>query len=209
MPLTKQQTAPEQAQTLLPITNDAPRRRRRPVVAAAAAAVIVAVSAAGCSGGGNEKKPAASPTSSASQSTDPQAKAKAEVLAVYRSYWDAQVKAYAKASPVDTGLDKYAFDKALGKAESELVALKLNGNVIKGEPKLSPKVTASSLDESPKKATITDCVDVTNWKLVKQKTGDAVKLPKERLTRFVATISARTVGEKWMIVETQQQDRPC
>lgn len=37
MPRTKQQTAPEQgsAQTLLPITNDAPRRRRRPVVVGA------------------------------------------------------------------------------------------------------------------------------------------------------------------------------
>ncbi|MFJ9967273.1 hypothetical protein [Streptomyces avermitilis] len=179
---------------------------RRTVVAATA--TVLTLSVAGC-GGGSEKKPAASPTQSATPSADPQAKAKAEVLAVYRSYWDAQVKAYAKASPVDTGLDKYAFDKALGKAESELVALKLNGNVIKGEPKLSPEVTAVNLDESPKKATITDCVDVTNWKLQKEKTGEEVKLPKERLTRFVTTISARTVGDKWMIVETQQQDRTC
>ncbi len=41
MPRTKQQTAPEQgtAQTLLPITNDAPRRRRRPVVVGAGLAL--------------------------------------------------------------------------------------------------------------------------------------------------------------------------
>ncbi|WND40674.1 hypothetical protein RI578_41010 (plasmid) [Streptomyces sp. BB1-1-1] len=179
---------------------------RRAVVAATA--LSVAATAAGC-GSGEKEKPEASSSPSASKSTDPQAAAKADVLAVYRSYWDAQVKAYAKASPVGTDLDKYAFDKALGKAESELVALKISGNVIKGEPKLSPEVTAVSLDESPKKATITDCVDVTNWKLLKEKTGDEVKLPKERLTRFVTTISARTVGEKWMIVETQQQDRTC
>ncbi|MGY4963658.1 hypothetical protein [Streptomyces sp. 900105245] len=178
---------------------------RRAVVAATA--VSVAVTVAGC--GGQDKKPEASASPSATQSADPQAKAKAEVLAVYRNYWDAQVKAYAKASTVDTGLDKYAFDKALGKAESETVSLKLNGNVLKGEPKLAPEVTAVSLDESPKKATITDCVDVTNWKLVTAKTGEEVKLPKERLTRFVTTVSARTVGDKWMIVETQQQDRTC
>ncbi|MET7296377.1 hypothetical protein ABZS79_30430 [Streptomyces griseoloalbus] len=179
---------------------------RRTVVAVAA--TVLTLSVAGC-GGGSEKEPAASPTPSATPSADPQAKAKAEVLTVYRNYWDAQVKAYAKASPVDTGLDKYAFDEALGKAESELVALKLNGNVIKGEPKLSPEVTAINLDESPKKATITDCVDVTDWKLQEEKTGEEVKLPKERLTRFVTTISARTVGDKWLIVETQQQDRTC
>ncbi|MFJ9574651.1 hypothetical protein [Streptomyces bacillaris] len=158
---------------------------------------------------GTPAKPTATSSPSQSPAADPQAAAKAEVLAAYRSYWDAQVKAYAKASPLDTGLDKYAFDKALGKAESELVALKLNGNVIKGEPKLSPEVTAVSLEESPKKATITDCVDVTNWKLVKAKSGDEVKLPKERLTRFVTTVNVRTVGDKWMIVETQQQDRTC
>ncbi|RSS79562.1 hypothetical protein EF919_41100, partial [Streptomyces sp. WAC02707] len=181
--------------------HDTTRWLRRAVVVTTA--LGVAVTAAGCGSGGEEKKPTASASPSATKSSDPQATAKAEVLAVYRSYWDAQVKAYAKASPVDTGLDKYAFDKALGKAESELVALKLNGNVIKGEPKLSPEVTAVNLDETPKKATITDCVDVTNWKLLKEKTGEEVKLPKERLTRFVTTINARTVGDKWMIVETQ------
>ncbi|MFD0437256.1 hypothetical protein [Streptomyces chartreusis] len=190
--------------TAAPGTN---RWLRRTVVAATA--LSIAVTVAGCGGSDKKDKPADSTSPSATKSADPQAAAKAEVLAVYRSYWDAQVKAYAKASPVDTGLDKYAFDKALGKAESELVALKLNGNVIKGEPKLSPEVTAVNLDESPKKATITDCVDVTNWNLVKQKTGEKVKLPKERLTRFVTTINARTVGDKWMIVETQQQDRTC
>ncbi|MFJ4151993.1 hypothetical protein ACIP10_31080 [Streptomyces galbus] len=179
---------------------------RRTVIAATACSVAVA--ATGC-GDGEDKKPEASTSPTPAKSADPQAAAKAEVLAVYRSYWDAQVKAYAKASPVGTGLEKYAFDKALGKAESELVALRLNGNVIKGEPKLSPEVTAVSLDESPKKATITDCVDVSNWKLLKAKTGAEVKLPKERLTRFVTTISARTVGDEWMIVETQQQDRAC
>ncbi|MEU3296676.1 hypothetical protein ABZ722_30580 [Streptomyces longwoodensis] len=179
---------------------------RRTVVAAMT--LGVAVTGAGC-GDGKDKKPEASTSPTVTRSVGPQASAKAEVLGVYRSYWDAQVRAYAKASPIGTGLEKYAFDKALGKAESELVALKLNGNVIKGEPKLSPKVTAVSLDESPKKATITDCVDVTDWRLLKEKTGAEVKLPKERLTRFVTTISARTVGDKWMIVETQQQDRTC
>lgn len=182
------------------------RWQHRTVVAATALAL--AVSAVGCESDGG-KTPASSPTPSATKSADPQAKAKADVLAVYRKYWDAQEKAYAKASPVGTGLDKHAFDKALGKANSELAALKVNGNVITGKPKISPKVTAVSLDESPKKATITDCVDVTNWKLVKARTGDEVKLPKERLTKFVTTVNARTVGDKWMIVEVQQQDRTC
>ena len=88
--------------------HDTTRWLRRAVVAATA--LSVAVTATGCGGGGEEEKPKASASPSATKSSDPQAAAKAEVLAVYRNYWEAQVKAYAKASPVDTGLDKYAFD---------------------------------------------------------------------------------------------------
>ncbi|MFE9121437.1 hypothetical protein [Streptomyces sp. NPDC007172] len=187
------------------------RVRTQRLAGTAVACAVGAGALVGCGSSSSDESDAPSPSVSASNSasSDPDQAAKDKVLAAYRGYWDAQVKAYAKASPVGTGLEKYAFDKALGKADSELAALKLAGNVIKGEPKLSPKVTAVSLNESPKKATITDCVDVTNWKLVKEKTGEEVKLPKERLTRFVTTISARTVGDTWMIVETQQQDRTC
>ncbi|MEV4506707.1 hypothetical protein [Streptomyces klenkii] len=151
----------------------------------------------------------ASAASSTAASANPQDVAKAEVVAVYRKYWDAQVQAYAKASPVGTDLDKYAFDKALSLALGELANLHNNGNVIKGEVKVDPKVSAISLDEKPKKATISDCVDVSRWVLQNAKSGQAVPLPKERLTRFQASFSLRTVGDAWKVVESKQLDKPC
>ncbi|MFF2374770.1 hypothetical protein ACFVUW_10340 [Streptomyces xiamenensis] len=178
--------------------------------------LVVAVLAVGCgggdeTGGSEEEKPAPTSSPSASASVDPQSAAEAEVLAVYRNYWDAQIDAYAKASPTDTDLDKYAYDKALTMAETELVALMLNGNIITGEPVISPEVTAINLDESPMKATITDCVDVTDWKLVTAETGEEVPLSEEQLRdpRYVTTATVRTVGDTWMVVEVQPQDRTC
>ncbi|MEU9254545.1 hypothetical protein AB0D66_22180 [Streptomyces sp. NPDC048270] len=175
------------------------------LVAGSAAVAVLA----GCTSGSAEKKPAPPISASPSASTDPQAAAKAEVAAAYRGYWDAQVKAFAKADVRDTGLEKYAFDQAYARALSDVATMKVNGSVMKGEPSLNPEVTAVSLEETPRKASITDCVDVTNWKVVDPKTGTELPLPAERLKRFVTRFEARTVGDEWKIVTVDQQDRAC
>ncbi|MER5549952.1 hypothetical protein ABT072_48100 [Streptomyces sp. NPDC002589] len=179
---------------------------RRTVVAAMA--LGVAVTAAGCSGGG-EKKSAASPTPTVSQSADPQAEAKKTVEQTYRNYWNAQTKAFEKVDVRGTGLEKYSFDQAYSKVLADVANMKIKGSAMRGAPQIKPDVTAVSLDESPKKATITDCVDVSKWTLVDAKTGKALELPKSRLTRFVVSASARTVGDAWKIVELTRQDRAC
>ncbi|WP_435057665.1 hypothetical protein [Streptomyces sp. bgisy060] len=179
---------------------------RRAVVAATA--LSVAVTAAGCSGSG-EKKETASPSPTVSKSADPQAEAKAAVEQTYRSYWDAQAKAFEKVDVRDTGLEKYSFDQAYSKVLADVANMKIKGSAMRGAPQIKPEVTAVSLEESPKKASITDCVDVSKWTLVDAKTGKELELPKNRLTRFVVSASARTVGDEWKIVELTRQDRTC
>ncbi|MFI6688402.1 hypothetical protein [Streptomyces sp. NPDC050485] len=178
---------------------------RRTVVAATA--LGVAVTSAGCSGG--EKKPAASASPSTSQSADPQAEAKKAVEQTYRSYWDAQAKAFEKVDARGTGLEKYSFDQAYTKVLADVANMKIKGSAMRGAPQIKPQVTAVSLDETPKKATITDCVDVSKWTLVDAKTGKELELPKGRLTRFVVSATARTVGDEWKVVELTRQDRAC
>ncbi|MFD8416906.1 hypothetical protein ACFV2Q_35095 [Streptomyces sp. NPDC059650] len=175
-----------------------------PVAALAAMAVL-----AGCSTGKPASKPSTAASASTSPTVDPQAAAKAEVATAYRGYWDAQVKAFAKADVRDTGLEKYAFDEAYARALKDVATMKVNGSVMKGEPTLKPEVSAVNLEANPKKASITDCVDVTNWKVVDPKNGQEFPLPPERLKRFVTKFEARTVGDKWMIVSVDQQDRAC
>ncbi|MEU5417774.1 hypothetical protein [Streptomyces sp. NPDC020667] len=154
-------------------------------------------------------KASTSTSASASASADPQEAAKAEVITVYRKYWDEQLKAYAKASAADTDLNKYAFDKALSKTKGDLISMQQKGNVLKGEVKIDPKVTSINLSETPKTAAVTDCTDVSKWQLINQKSGKALELPKERLTKFITNVSVRTVGERWMVVDVQQTDRTC
>ncbi|MFF9458050.1 hypothetical protein [Streptomyces flaveolus] len=179
---------------------------RRTVVAAIT--LGVAVTAAGCSEGG-EKKASTSPSPAASKSADPQAEATRTVETTYRNYWGAQTKAFEKVDVRNTGLEKYSFDQAYSKVLADVANMKIKGSAMRGAPQIKPDVTAVSLDESPQKATITDCVDVSKWTLVDAKTGKELALPKDRLTRFVVSASARTVGDEWKIVELTRQDRAC
>ncbi|TGB15510.1 hypothetical protein [Streptomyces sp. MZ04] len=186
--------------------------RRPRQLAIAAACTAVAVTLAGCSSDGDAKDKS-SPTVAPSKTTDPKAtaeqKAQKAVTAAYRGYWDAQIKAYAKADPKGSGLDKYAFDRAYSKTFAELATMKGAGNVLKGQPRISPEEPEVNLDKSPQEATLKDCVDVSGWKLQKEKSGKEVPLPKKRLTRFVTKVSARTVGDKWMIINVDQTDLKC
>ncbi|MFF4531551.1 hypothetical protein ACFY1P_20060 [Streptomyces sp. NPDC001407] len=206
----------------IPTADRGQTRRGLRAVSWGAAALACALVLSGCgSGSGKHDEslgddpatPGSSATvsasASASASADPQEAAKAEVITVYRKYWDEQLKAYAKASPADTDLNKYAFDKALSKTKGDLISMQQKGNVLKGEVKIDPKVTSINLGETPKTAAVTDCTDVSKWQLVNQKSGKPVELPKERLTKFITNVSIRTVGERWMVVDVQQTDRTC
>ncbi|MFD4610003.1 hypothetical protein ACFWOT_18255 [Streptomyces sp. NPDC058440] len=175
-------------------------------VAATAAAVSLL---AACSNGKAEERPTASTSPSQSASADLQGETKKAVEQTYRSYWDAQTKAFEKVDVRDTGLEKYSFDQAYSKVLADVANMKIKGSAMRGSPQIKPEVTAVSLDESPKRATITDCVDVSKWTLVEAKTGKELELPKDRLTRFVVSASARTVGDEWKVVELTRQDRAC
>lgn len=172
--------------------------------ASAAAALLT-----GCSGGKAEEKPTTPSSAPASASADPQAAAKAEVATAYRGYWDAQIKAFEKVDVRDTGLESYAFEQAYAKVLADVANMKIKGSAMRGAPEIKAEVTAVSLEETPKKATITDCVDVSKWTLVDAKTGNALELPKERLTRFIVNATARTVDGNWKIIDLQKQDRTC
>ncbi|MER6117948.1 hypothetical protein [Streptomyces sp. NPDC001743] len=191
----------------MPVTFTARTRIRTAGLAVAMVTATASVLTA-CSEG-TPAKPAATSSPSQSPTADPQAEAKKAVEQSYRSYWDAQAKAFEKVDVRDTGLEKYSFDQAYSKVLADVANMKIKGSAMRGAPQIKPDVTAVSLDESPKKATITDCVDVSKWTLVDAKTGKELELPKNRLTRFVVSASARTVGDEWKIVELTRQDRTC
>ncbi|MGW1496781.1 hypothetical protein [Streptomyces sp. NPDC002402] len=171
-----------------------------------AGAVAVGLSAvvliAGCGGGGDSaaKKPSAPATTSASPSAGPEQEAREQVLAAYRGMWREQVKIYGSGSLKGSELAKYAADKALAKVRAAAIYYQDNSLVVKGEPQLSPKVTAIALSTEPKTATVVDCVDSSKFVPENSKTGKKSQLDGGN-RRHLQTSKAQYGSGKWLITD--------
>ncbi|WP_063820117.1 hypothetical protein [Streptomyces europaeiscabiei] len=180
----------------------------------AAALLLVSslVALGGCSDGDADASPSESgPSQTADSSPSPTSTAKPEeaaVLAAYNHSWDAQIEAYAKASSAGTDLKKYTTLRALSDVESDLEAMRKAGQVTTGKPSIHPKDPKVTDGEIPK-ATLTDCIDTTNWNLVEKASKKKVPLPSERLTKYVSTATLEKWGTKWMVTELTAQDQAC
>jgi hypothetical protein len=121
--------------------------------------------------------------------------------------WAAQVKAYTSGTLKGTDLEKYAGDKALSKAKVTALYYQDHGTIMQGAPKLSPKVTA--INTSTHTATISDCVDSTNYVQVDKKTKKPVGLL-DNNRRHVGTATAHTIAGQWLITDiTLDRERTC
>ncbi|MEU9286429.1 hypothetical protein AB0D57_17335 [Streptomyces sp. NPDC048275] len=180
-----------------------------------ATAVLLAgslVALAGCSDNdskASESEPSqsrtAGPSTSPSSTADPE---KAAVLAAYTQSWASQTEAYAKASSTGTDLRKTTTLRALGLIEQDLETMRNAGQVTIGKPAIHPKDPEVTDGEIPK-ATLTDCVDTTNWTLIDKATKKKVPLPSTRLIKYVSTAKLEKWGTKWMVTELTAQKQTC
>ncbi|MFD9725945.1 hypothetical protein [Streptomyces sp. NPDC059072] len=181
---------------------------RRHLLTAAAIAATITVVTTGCT---KEPKaaPKPSPSASPSPSADPQEAEKTAALGVYRAFWDASLKAYSTGSMTNTGMESVGTDKAYAKVQATQIYYRDNGFAMTGAPILSPKVTALDTAAEPPKASITDCIDSTNYIQVEKESGKPVgTLDKNR--RHVATYTALKIGGAWQIRDFEiSRDQLC
>jgi hypothetical protein len=130
------------------------------------------------------------------------------VIAAYADSWDAQTEAYKRASSAGTDLKKYTTLRALADIESDLSAMRKAGQVTTGQPIIHPKVIKVTAGEIPK-ATVSDCVDTTNWTLIDKASKKRVPLPTGRLTKYVTITSLEKWGTKWMVTKLTAQEQSC
>lgn len=150
---------------------------------------------------------AASASTSPSETVDPD---EAAVLKAYKSAWDAQVDAYAKADSKGTDLHRHVTLDALGNMEGALRGMRKDGHIVTGQPKINPKVTSVMKGENPPTARITDCVDVGPWKLIDERTKKPVPLPPDRLTKHIEIVELQHWGKNgWMVTEVSPEGRKC
>jgi hypothetical protein len=142
-------------------------------------------------------------------SAGPQGAAGRLVLGAYRGYWAAQRKALDSGNAVGAGIERYATGQALSDSLDDLVRLMRTGLVMSGAPTISPVVTSVQLQSNPQTATLYDCLDVSGWHQVTvhdHRDAD----PAQRLTRYVLSVQARTVGSTWMISAIERRtDLSC
>lgn len=162
----------------------------------------------GCSDGSASSKPsptppAASPSARPTVDTD-----SAAVIAVYTRSWKARTEAYSKASVTGTDVKKTTTLRALFDIETDLTTMRKAGQVTTGKPVIHPKVT-KMVPGKIRTATVTDCVDTTNWTLVDKASKKAVPLPTTRLIKYVSTATLEKWGKTWMVTKFTAQDQSC
>ncbi|WP_225080821.1 hypothetical protein [Streptomyces sp. CoT10] len=187
-------------------------RTRNHATALLIAGGLVVLAGCGSNNSGSSDKDPSTTTSAprpGTSSADPEIAARQDLLSTYRRYWDEKAVAYSKASMAGTDLATYAKGDALGLAQSDLKNLKTMGQVTEGKPLIHPQVTRLDLQKEVPLAQISDCVDVSAWKILNAKTRSEVALPKDRRTKYVSKVTAEKWGKQWVILEIKPENRAC
>ena len=185
----------------------------RAVNFAALAAAVLGLLAACTSGASADRtssptSPVSASSSATTPSPDPTKQAADAALAAYRGFRQAEVRAEAKADPKGSGLERYAFDKALDGVYSAVLYFRQQGIVVRGTPTLNPTVTSVTLG-APSRALITDCFDTSKWEAVYKDTGKSAVAPGQA-RRTVVTAAVEVYRGQWMVrTVTNQRDRTC
>lgn len=132
-----------------------------------------------------------------------------QLLAVWDGWWQAQAAAYERGSRAAAALRLYSTGQALSGTLANLRNLQEAGMAMRGSPVNDARVTALDLAASPPTATVEDCLDVTGWHQVDARTKQP-RDPRQRLTRYVVTGTARKSGDAWLVTRlTAQKGRTC
>lgn len=190
------------------------RRSLGPAVAVA----LAVMTASACSGAPtSESAPSADASTSStgpsatpgSASPDPTQKATDAVLTSYDEFWAAQVNS--QASPQkrpDPGLARYSIDKALADAQATIFLFRKNGIEMRGHPTHEVEVTSLTLSDPPI-ASISDCLDSTEWRPVYAATGKSARAPGQS-PRVIVESTATVYDGRWVIsTSIAHRDRSC
>ncbi|MER7109439.1 secreted protein/lipoprotein [Streptomyces sp. NPDC000229] len=131
-------------------------------------------------------------------------------MATYRQYWDEMEGVYAKAEVTD-GIKKYAAGPALVRTQVDTERMKTSGNVFTGTVDVQdPTVTKLDLNRKIPNATVSSCLDVSQWSVINKETKRPVPLPTDRLTKYISVATIERWPDGWKVIKDEpQKGRPC
>ncbi len=185
-------------------------RRSRRLAAAAVAASCLLLTSCGSSTKPTASADSAAPApSSASPSPNATDTAKVKLLTAYQGFWNIQVQAYTTGSLDGLPVNTYALGPAFYDIEQTLQYYNSQNLVMRGRPKLSPEVVAISLAKEPFSATISDCIDTTNFLPYDKSTGKPAKLT-DNVFRHPWTFTASFDNVQWRITDAKiDRNKTC
>ncbi|AXI76858.1 hypothetical protein [Peterkaempfera bronchialis] len=132
-----------------------------------------------------------------------------QVLARYTSWWEARITAFANTSKSGVGIGLFSTGQALSDSLANVYRLREAGMVMQGRPRSDARVVALDLDATPQTATVEDCLDVREWHQADARTKQ-IRDPKQRLSRYMVTATARHTDQGWLITELKPEtERTC
>lgn len=169
-------------------------------------AAALALSLTGCGGSSTPSK-STSPRPRSASPTDnsPEGQARRQIEAAYNGYVTTYVADAATANYQDAKLKDYTGDPLTSEVVNNLYQLNTKGMVYAGRPSWHPKVTSVALDSNPRKATIVDCFDATNWNAVYKSSSQSAG-PTGQAKRYTINATAQWYTDRWLII-TADADR--
>lgn len=124
---------------------------------------------AGCdaiSSSGSRSTPTTAPETATRES--PSEQREKQVLDAYRDMWDAYVEAARTSDYKSPKLARYAAGQAHSSLVSGLYANHKRGVVVRGTPRLNPRVISMTPVDHPTQAEVRDCADDSHWRTYDQ-----------------------------------------
>ncbi|CAO5240083.1 Lipoprotein [Frankia sp. AgKG'84/4] len=125
--------------------------------------VVAAGMALGGCGGAHHVAPAPASTPSRIASASPFAVPGTDALVAYRGMWADWAAMASTGDYQNPRLADHVSGRALSLIYRAVYTNQHNGQFSRGNPMISPKVTAEDPAGSPGRATISDCVNTSNW----------------------------------------------
>jgi hypothetical protein len=119
-------------------------------------------------------------------------------------------RVYAAASVEGTDIKKYAALTALSRPQNDVEQMQRDGSLITGSVTVNSPTAKVNLNRKIPNATVTSCLDVSQWKVIDRDTKEPLPLPSERLTKYITIATLERWADGWKVIEDKPQTgRPC
>ncbi|MFC9033658.1 secreted protein/lipoprotein [Streptomyces arboris] len=118
---------------------------------------------------------------------------------------------YATSTGQGASLKDFAASNALITAESDAKQMHDKGLLITGNVSVErATVTKVDVERKVPNATVSSCLDISDWTVINGKTKKPAALPSERLTKYVVVSVVEKLPQGWRVIKDEPQaGQPC